>query len=167
MSKRSSATATPAVPKKTRIDLEDVSTISIPGTYLISTISIPGTYLISGSVIVEALWRNCVYSGCSLCNRKVDETECSFCPPDVPTKLFYRLRVLFKQAGVQLWVTTFSEVAQALVGKPVEKFNSLDQTDQKTAVDDAIGSEWLVCIFKQVKGRFTNYVIDHICHASV
>ena len=37
-----------------------------------STTSIPG----SGSVIVEALlWRNCKYSGCSLCNRKVDETE--------------------------------------------------------------------------------------------
>ena len=120
MSKRSSATATPVVPKKTRIDLEDVSTISIPGTYLIS-----------GSVIVEALWRNCVYSGCSLCNRKVDETKCSFCPPDTPTKLFYRLRVLFKQAGVQLWVTAFSEIAHALVGKPVEKFNCLDQTEPR------------------------------------
>ena len=37
-----------------------------------STTSIPG----SGSVIVEALlWRNCKYSGCSLCNRKVDDTE--------------------------------------------------------------------------------------------
>ena len=82
-------------------------------------------------------------------------------------QLFYRLRVLFKQAGVQLWVTTFSEVAQALVGKSVEKFNSLDQTEQKTAVDVVIGSEWLVCIVKQVKGHFTNYVIDHICHASV
>ena len=77
------------------------------------------------------------------------------------TKLFHYLLLLFKQAGVQLWVTAFSEVAQALVGKSVEKLNSLDQTEQKTAVDDVIGSECLACIVKHVKGRFTNYVIDH------
>ena len=66
-----------------------------------------------------------------------------------------------------MWVTAFSEVGQALDGKPVEMFNYLDQTEQNTAVDDVIGSEWLVCIVKHVKGRFRNYVIDHICHASV
>ena len=72
MSKRSSATATPVVERKTRIDLEDASTTSIPGSGSVivearinledaSTTSIPG----SGSVIVRALfWRNCIYSGC-------------------------------------------------------------------------------------------------------
>ena len=62
----------------------------------------------------------------------------------------YHMRVLIKQGDVQLWLTSFDEIAVDILGTSASKFDSLDESGRIKLVDSVVGLKLLVNIVKSV-----------------
>ena len=62
----------------------------------------------------------------------------------------YHMRVLIKHGDVQLWLTSFDEIAVDILGTSASKFDSLDESARIKLVDSVVGLKLLVNIVKSV-----------------
>ena len=57
--------------------------------------------------------------------------------PDAETKETYRLRVLLRQGGINMWVTAFDEVEESILGVSAVQRSRIRQKEES-----CLGSEW-------------------------
>ena len=90
-----------------------------------------GWFTIKPAVTIVALVRRRYsYHHCVHCWKKgVQNKEGKYCcvdHPEAETEEIYRLRVLLRQGDLNMWVTAFDEVAEAILGVTVKKFSAFD-----------------------------------------
>ena len=52
--------------------------------------------------------------------------------PEAEREEIYRLRVVLRQGDLNMWVTAFDEVAEAILGITVKKFSAFDDDGTKS-----------------------------------
>ena len=103
-----------------------------------------GWFTIKPAVTIVALVRHRYsYHRCVDCWKKgVQNTEGKYCCVDHPeseTEEIYRLRVLLRQGDLNMWVTAFDEVAEAILGVTVKKFSGFDDDGRKRVAGGVSG----------------------------
>ena len=93
------------------------------------------------TIIVALGRRRYSYHRCVDCGKKgLQDAEGKYCcveHPDAETKETYRLRVLLRQGGINMWVTAFDEVEESILGVSAVKRSRIRQKEES-----CLGSEW-------------------------
>ena len=123
-----------------------------------------GWFTIKPAVAIVALGRRQYsYHRCVDCWKKaVQNTEGKYCcvqHPEAETEEIYRLRVILRQGDLNIWVTSFDEVAEEIVGITVKKFSAFDDDGRKRFVRVVSGIKCYMTIEK-TQGVYTNYTVD-------
>ena len=140
--------------KTTKFVKRDISLTSVSS-------GVKGSYTITKPIQLQRVyWREAFYKGCSICSRKITDK----CPhhPSSSSKTYYRMRVLLKQDGVELWVTAFDETAAVILGTSASKFECLDEAGRMYLADCVLGSQLLVDVVKSVGNGYVNLVLAKI-----
>ena len=123
-----------------------------------------GWFTIKPAATIVALGRRRYwYHRCVDCWKKgVQNTEGKYCcvdRPEAETEEIDRLRVLLRQGDLNMWVTAFDEVAEAILGITVKKFSALDDDGRKRV---AGGVSWMNCYMtiEKTQGVYTNYTVE-------
>ena len=122
-----------------------------------------GWFTIKSTVTIAHVdLRRYLYRRCVECRKKaIQNAEGKYCcveHPEADTKQTYCLRVLLKQDEICTWSTAFDDVAELIMGIPVEDFDALNDVGKKTIIRHTIDTKYNVTITKQI-GRHTNYIV--------
>ena len=108
---------------------------------------------------VALVMRRYSYHRCVDCWKKgVQNIEGKYCcvdHPEAETEEIYRLRVLLRQGDLNMWVTAFDEVAEAIMGVTVKKFSAFDDDGRKRVAGGVSGMKCYMTIEK-THGVYTN-----------
>ena len=123
-----------------------------------------GWFTIKPAVTIMALVRRRYsYHRCVDCWKKgVQNIERKYCcvdHPEAETEEIYRLRVLLRQGDLNMWVTAFDEVAEAILGVTVNKFSAFDDDGRKRVAGGVSGMKCYMTIEK-TRGVYTNYTVE-------
>ena len=125
-----------------------------------------GWFTIKPAVTIVALVRRRYsYHRCVHCWKKgVQNIEGKYCcvdHPEAETEEIYRLRVLLRQGDLNMWVTAFDEVAEAILGVTVtvKKFSAFDDDGRKRDAGGVSGMKCYMTIEK-TRGVYTNYTVE-------
>ena len=123
-----------------------------------------GWFTIKPAVTIVALGRRRnAYHRCVDCWKKgVHNREGKYVcveHPEAETEEIYRLRVLLRQADLNMWVTAFDEVAEAIIGITVKTFSAFDDDGRKRVAGGVSGMKCYMTIEK-TQGVYTNYTVE-------